>query len=77
MAPIVRTGSIALEEVLPTLAQTKAGVSPAALSAAICAARASGRMAKCSSTAMVRRFSRPRPATIMAFSMEECACEEA
>ncbi len=34
-------------------------------------------MENCSSTSMRRRFSLPRPATIMAFSAEEWACVDA
>ena len=40
------TGSIAVDDVVPTLATTKNGVSPAARSSAMAAASASGRRAK-------------------------------
>ena len=77
MAAMAGSGSMALEEVVPTVAQTKAGVSPPARSAAMWAASASGRMAKRSSTATLRRFSTPRPAIFMALSREEWVWEVA
>src|SRR5215469_15505658 len=70
------TGSMALEEVVPTVAQTKQGTRPAALSCVIWLARASGRRAKFLSTGMARRCSEPRPAILAAFSTEECVWVE-
>src|ERR1035438_10171474 len=72
-SPIAPTGSIAFEEVVPTVAHTKNGVSPACRSASTCRAKASGRMARFSSTSISRRFSTPMPAIIAAFSREEWA----
>ena len=62
MRPISTTGSMAFEEVVPTVAQTKQGTRPARRSVSTCRARASGRIAKLSSTSISRKLARPNPA---------------
>ena len=62
------TGSTANEEVVPTVAQQKNGVRPAARSSPMATASASGAMAKVSSTATTRTWSGRSPATRAAFS---------
>ena len=76
IAPIAGNGSMPFDDVVPSVAQTKKGTRPAAMSCWIAAASASGRIANFSSTGTSRRFARPIPATIAAFSIDECACEE-
>src|SRR5450631_3178688 len=73
IGPIFGKGSIALEEVVPTVAQTKNGVSPALRSFSIALARASASIAKFASVGISLRLSRPMPAIPMAFSVAECA----
>src|SRR5208282_2994679 len=70
-------GSMAFEEVVPTVAQTKEGTDPARLSSAICRARALGFIANLSLTSISRRFELPIPAIIAAFCSDECVCVEA
>ena len=78
MRPIAGSGSIAFEEVVPTVAQTKHGIGPARAVRRDRRARARrGAWRTCSSTSISRRFSRPIPAIFTAFSTEECACVEA
>src|SRR5438034_1112251 len=55
IAPMAGSGSMARVEVVPTVAQTKNGVSPAALSPSIASSSSSERMAKFASTSMVSR----------------------
>src|SRR5215813_8456570 len=76
ISPILATGSIALEEVVPTVAQTKNGARPAFLSCLICEASTSCRMAKSESTSINLRLAAPIPAIRIAFSIEECAWDE-
>ena len=59
---------------MPWVAQTKKGVRPAARSASIAAASASGRIAKAASWATIRRRSVPMPAMRRPFSTLEWAC---
>src|SRR6185312_12702113 len=76
MAPISGSGSIAKAEVVPTVAQTKNGRRPSALSRSIACSNKSGRILNASSTSMARRFLLPTPATLMSFSIDECACAD-
>ena len=71
------TGSKARDDVVPVVALTKNGMSPACLSALIFFASSSVRNEYRSSTFIVWRFSDPIPATIQAFSMDEWASVEA
>ena len=73
MRPISGNGSIAPEEVVPTVAVTKQGVFPVRRSSEMFRASASGRIAKSAFTSIDRRFATPNPATRIAFSMEEWA----
>jgi hypothetical protein len=68
------TGSKASDDVVPAVAVTKNGTRPAARSAAMAVARASGRMAKAASASTTRRLSLPMPAIRRPFSTDECAC---
>jgi len=69
-------GSIAVEEVVPTVAQTKHGVCPARRSSSMARSSASGRIAWLASTSIRRTFRRPIPAMPAAFSSDECAWVE-
>ena len=73
MVPIAGDGSNAVELVVPWLAHTQNGCSPAALSSAMAASSASGRMAKSRSTATTRIRSVPIPAIRSPFSIDEWA----
>ena len=65
MRPISGSGSMAFDEVVPTVAHTKHGTQARRGGPwRSAAASASGRMAKFSSTSIRRRFSRPRPAIL-------------
>ena len=70
------SGSIAPEEVVPTVATTTHGTSPASRSAAMAAARATGSMAWSASVAIDRSWSAANPATRTPFSTDEWACED-
>ena len=73
IAPISGSGSTAVVEVVPIVATTIAGITPAARSASIAARSASGRMAWVrGSTSTARTPSVPSPAIRAAFSIEEC-----
>ena len=74
--PIGPRGSRALDEVVPTVAHTKHGARPADRSRSIASRSRSGRMANCSSHSINRRFSRPIPAIMTAFSIDEWPCVE-
>jgi hypothetical protein len=69
-------GSTLLVEVVPAVATTQKGFRPAASSAAMASARASGRMRNSASTGILRTFFWPMPSAIAPFSMEECDCSE-
>ena len=62
--------------VVPSEAITQMGRVPATRSAEMAAPSASGRMAKRSSTAILRTFRRPMPATLASFSVAECVSVE-
>ena len=72
-AAMSATGSKAPDEVVPRVAHTKNGTRPASRSAAIAAARASGRMANALSWATTRIASVPMPAIRSPFSTLEWA----
>ena len=75
--PISPSGSNAPVEVVPSVTVTKQGIRPAARSARIRPANASGRAARVfGSTGMERRLSPPSPAIRTAFSSEECDSSE-
>ena len=71
------TGSKAVVEVVPAVAQTKNGRRPAARSSATAAASASGSIAWRSSWATTRRLASPTPAMRTPFSIDEWACDVA
>jgi hypothetical protein len=72
IAPISGNGSIAVVEVVPTVATTSAGTRPAARSAAIAASSASGSIANVvGSTSTARTAALPSPAIRAALSMDE------
>ena len=77
ISPISGVGSNAIDDVVPCVAQTKNGTSPAASSASIASASAAGTIANDASWATVRMRSVPMPAMRRPFSMLECACEVA
>ena len=66
-------GSNAIDDVVPRVAQIQNGVSPAALSAAICVASASTSIANDASWGTVRSWAVPIPAIRKPFSMLLCA----
>ena len=66
------SGSTAVVEVVPTVAQTSTGVYPRATSRSIREASAPGFMARSPSTSTMRTASLPSPAMRTAFSIEEC-----
>src|SRR6202142_3741083 len=68
IGPIFGRGSIAFDEVVPTVAQTKNGVSPAARSLSIARAKALASIPKCLSVGISLRWSRPMPAMPIVFS---------
>ena len=70
------SGSNAVVVVVPQVATTAHGRSPAATSAATASASASGRMAWRSSVAITRMLARPKPASSAAFSTELWLCAE-
>ena len=70
------TGSTLVVEVVPTVAVTQQGRSPAARSASIIACSASGRMRNSASTGTLRTLSWPMPTAIAPFSMDECDCSD-
>ena len=71
MRPISVKGSRGVLEVVPTVAQTKAGVKPSFLSCSIALRSSEGHMANILSTAINRRLCLPIPAIFTAFSTEE------
>ena len=77
ISPMGPSGSTAVDDVVPTVATTQAGRTPAARSASIAAASASGRIAKAPSTGMVRSISRPMPESLTPLGTDECASADA
>ena len=69
-------GSIAVDDVVPTVPTTKKGTKPSATSCAIASANRSARMAKSSSTSTLRSCSSAKPATRIPLSTDECAWVE-
>ena len=74
MAP---TGSTAVELVVPIVATTAIGRTPAARSSAIAASSASTRSWYRSSVGIRRSPDRPRPRVMHALSIDECASADA
>ncbi|XP_020526155.1 uncharacterized protein LOC110007728 [Amborella trichopoda] len=68
-------GSTTVEEVVPTVAHKKKGVSPATLSATIAASKAPGERAKSKAPEVgsTQRFSGEMPATLAALFRAGCA----
>ena len=73
---IAATGSMLVDDVVPTVATTAIGSRPAPRSSAIATRRASARIENRSSTGMRRIASRPRPSVSTALSIDECVCSE-
>ena len=71
---ISAVGSKAIDEVVPRVAHTKNGVSPAARSDSISVASESGRIANSASCSTTRIDLLPTPAIRSAFSTLEWAC---
>jgi hypothetical protein len=69
-------GSNAVVVVVPLVATTAHGVKPRSRSCWIAANSARGCIAYFSSTAILRRCPRPKPASNAALSTELCACSE-
>src|SRR5687768_1386097 len=77
IGPISVSGSIAVVDVVPTVATTSAGTLPAARSASMAARNEDGSIAcVAGSTATVRTAALPRPAIRAAFAIDECPCVE-
>src|SRR4051812_24636355 len=76
MSAIAATGSMLVDDVVPTVATTATGSQPAARSCAIASASASARMRNELSLAIFLSESCPRPSTMTALSMDECVWSE-
>ena len=77
MSATAETGSTEVDDVVPIVATTAIGRSPAARSAAIAAASWPGISSNRSLTGIRTSDARPRPSVMQAFSTELCASAEA
>ena len=77
MSAISGTGSMLVVEVVPTVATTASGRTPAARSASTASASRSERMRRSSSVAILVRPSRPMPSVMQALSTDEWASADA
>ena len=76
MSAIAATGSIPVDDVVPMVATTATGVTPARRSSSIAARSASARMLNVASTAIFLNDDNPKPSVSTALSIDECACSE-
>ena len=65
-----------VDEVVPTVATTAIGRRPARTSAAIASRERVGRIRYSASVSILTRPSWPKPSTMQAFSIDECASAE-